>query len=58
MPSSNSQEGGVAKAYRPTSRKVMLPGKTRISIVYEGPRGGKYVKLNGRIVPLNKAKKQ
>lgn len=56
MPQSQSQNGGVAKAYRPTGRKVMLPGKTRISIVYEGPRGGKYVKMNGRLVSLSKAK--
>lgn len=41
--------------------KTVTPSKDRVKVgqanrvVYEGPRGGKYVKVNGEVVPLKKA---
>ena len=47
-------EGGAKKALVKTGLKVKLGGRS--AVVYEGERGGKYVKQNGKIVPVKKAK--
>jgi hypothetical protein len=39
-----------------TDKKVKIGSVERT--VYTGARGGKYVKLNGKIVPLSEAKKK
>jgi hypothetical protein len=40
--------------YKRTSTRVLLPGKTRPSAVYEGPRGGSYVMKEGAYVGVSK----
>ena len=48
-------QGGAkkqAKTLTPSKQRVKVGKATRI--VYEGPRGGKYVKKDGKLVPLNK----
>lgn len=50
------QDGGAKKkpAVTPSKARVKVGKATRI--VYEGPRGGKYVKKDGKLVPLNNKK--
>lgn len=53
--------GGAKKAKKPSAPTV-TPSKDRVKlgkatrVVYEGPRGGKYVKKDGKLVPLAAAK--
>lgn len=37
---------------KPTKQRVRLPGIKRDCVVYEGPRGGQYVKQGGQFLPL------
>jgi hypothetical protein len=62
MPKASMQSAGAKgkKAPKPelkrTDKKVKIGSVERT--VYTGARGGKYVKLNGKIVPLSEAKKK
>lgn len=62
MPKAHMQDAGAKgkKAPKPelkrTDKKVKIGSVERT--VYTGARGGKYVKLNGKIVPLSEAKKK
>lgn len=47
-----SQTGGKSRKLTPTAKKVSTPSGARI--VYKGPRGGKYVKLDGKLVSVSK----
>jgi hypothetical protein len=49
-----SLEGGAPKQHKLTHKKVKLGSMERN--VHVGPRGGKYVKVNGEMVSLKKAK--
>ena len=51
------QAGGKKKTptLKSTGKKVKIGSVERV--IYEGTRGGKYVKLNGSLVTLDKAKK-
>ena len=59
-----SVDGGKSKStttkspskLTPTSKKVATPHGARI--VHKGPRNGKYVKLNGKLVPVAKIPKK
>lgn len=46
--------GGGNKKYKKTSGRINIHGKTRI--VYLGPRGGKYVKMNKKFVSVSQLK--
>jgi hypothetical protein len=50
-----SMTGGSHKKCIATGKKMLLQGRLRN--VYEGPRGGKYVKKNGKYVSLSSFKK-
>ena len=50
----NNQDGGAGKK-KLTTQKVKTAEGTRT--VRVGPKGGQYVKLNGKMVPLAKAPK-
>ena len=39
----------VKPTYKSTAMHTTHTGKSRV--VYEGPRGGKYIKLDGKFVP-------
>jgi hypothetical protein len=58
--SSNPLVGGKKKSAvsspKKTEKKVKIGN--RECVVYEGSRGGKYVRMNNKFVPLKEAKKQ
>lgn len=47
-------EGGAKKTLTKTGLKVKLGARS--AVVYKGERGGKYVKVQGKIVPVREAK--
>lgn len=52
-PLSGGKKKTAAKSVTPSKDRVKVGQANRV--VYEGPRGGKYVKVNGEVVPLKKA---
>jgi hypothetical protein len=47
--------GGNKKSLKKTNERMQLGGKS--AVVYEGTRGGKYVKKNGKFISLKQAQK-
>lgn len=52
----NAQKAGKSCKVTPTAKKVSTPMGTRI--VHKGPRGGLYVKLDGKLVSISKLPKK
>ena len=50
-----SRRGGSACSHTPSQKRVMIGGKQRV--VYQGKRGGEYIKKGGEFITLNKALK-
>lgn len=50
---SNGLGGGKRRTLKPIQERIMLKNEKRSRVVYEGPRGGKYIKKNGTYVRLS-----
>ena len=48
----------IASIPKATEKRVQLPGQSRKLVIYQGTRGGQYVKMCGKYVVLSVAKER